>query len=93
MSKPKTTVDAPTKGDLQVWWIPQIPGKAFCVAVESPKEAKKLLGILADYDDFQLKHRIKPDYSNTGGLQEYDGEEWTDWYDENGDDIDQTELF
>ena len=73
-------------GDLQVWWIPQIPGTPFEVDVESVEEAVKLLKILADYD---IEHQIKPDYSNVGGLQRWcdscDGEGtpgWEDWYDE-----------
>jgi hypothetical protein len=81
-------------GDLQVWWIPQIPGKAFEVDVDSVAEGAKLLNTLANYDLFQLKHHIKPDYSNAGGLRVWsddcDGEGnpgWNDWYDdETGED-------
>lgn len=82
------------EGDLRIWWIPQLGcGGQFNVDVDSPEEAKKLLGVLANYDIFQLNHRIKPDYCNAGGLCVYeaDGEggfEWCDWYDENGYDVD-----
>lgn len=73
------------QGDLRVWWIPQVPGKPFHVDVASPDEAKKLMVVLADYDLFQFKNRIKPDYSNAGGLECYsqtgDGQ-WCEWYDE-----------
>jgi hypothetical protein len=55
-------------GDMRVWWIPQIPGKAFRVPVASLEEGVKLLIVLADYDLFQYKNRIKPDYSNAGGI-------------------------
>jgi hypothetical protein len=84
--------DNPKKGDLRVWWIPQVPMKPFRVAVPDVKTAKLLLTTLADYDIFQYKNRIKPDYSNAGGLecfsQDDDGQ-WCDWYDEEtGDDID-----
>lgn len=80
------------KGDLRVWWIPQVPGKPFRVPVTSPAEAKKLILVLAEYDAFQFNNNIKPDYCNAGGLecfsQDGDGE-WWDWYDEaTGDDID-----
>ena len=54
-----------------------------------------LLDTLANYDMFQLQHRIKPDYSNAGGLQIYlpdeglDGDFWVDWeHPETGDDFD-----
>jgi hypothetical protein len=48
------------------------------------------LDTLARYDQFQYDNRIKPDYANTGGLQEWNEEEkeWWDWYDEDGNDID-----
>lgn len=49
----------------------------------------KLMSTLAAYDDFQFRHRVKPDYCNAGGLQRWcedsDGEGtpgWEDWYDE-----------
>ena len=69
---------------LQVWWIPQVPMKAFTVPVDTVKEGAKILKVLADYDLFQYKHRIKPDYSNVGGLHEWDEEdkEWLSWMDE-----------
>ena len=58
----------PKNGDLRVWWIPQVPGKSFYKPVANLVEAKLLLDTLADYDAFQLRHRIKPDYCNAGGL-------------------------
>lgn len=76
-------------GDLKVWWIPQIPMKQFEVPVESPKEAVLILNTLADYDIFQLENNIKPDYCNTGGLSVFEDGEWTEWYSEDGDSIDE----
>lgn len=69
---------------LRVWWIPQIPMKSFNVNVKTLEEANLILNTLADYDLFQLENNIKPDYANTGGLQEFDEveKEWVDWYDE-----------
>jgi hypothetical protein len=89
---------SPKTGDLRVWWVPQVPMKAFYVSVESPEEAKKMLDTLARYDQFQLDNDIKPDYCNAGGLQCFNQEgvgsafeqEWADWYDEEtGDGIDE----
>lgn len=72
---------------LRVWWIPQVPGEAFNVDVESAKEGVKILDTLAFYDLFQLEHNIKPDYANAGGLQMFEDDEWVDWYDaETGED-------
>lgn len=76
---------------LRVWWIPQVPMESFHVPVNSVLEGKKVLDMLAAYDAFQLQYRVKPDYTNAGGLQEYDEEtgEWNDWYSEcSGDDLD-----
>ena len=81
------------KNDLMVWWIPQVPSNdPFCVMVDSIDEARVILDVLAQYDLYQFNHKIKPDYSNTGGLVEFDGEEWADWYDENDDDIDNADF-
>ena len=76
-------------GDLRIWWMPQIPMKAFRVTVETPKEAKKLLDTLAKYDLFQLENNIKPDLSNAGGLEVEDEDGWSEWYNEDGISIDE----
>jgi hypothetical protein len=81
-------------GDLRVWWKPQIPmNGSFEVDVATPQEALKLINILADYDIFQNENNIKPDYSNAGGLSVFKDGEWCDWQDDNGDDIDSSELI
>ena len=77
---------------LRVWHIPQIPGKAFRIEVGTIKEAKKILNLLADYDAFEFKHKIKPDYSNTQGLEVFENNEWIDWEDEDGNNIDDAEA-
>lgn len=86
------------QGDLLVWWIPQIPGKSFEVSVANIGQAILLLKTLADYDAFQYANHIKPDYSNAGGLvvwdddlaaDDPDGDGWSDWCNEDGEDIDE----
>ncbi|ONN71698.1 hypothetical protein [Pseudomonas oryzihabitans] len=68
---------------LRVWWIPQVPMPAFYVPVSSVEEGAKIMDVLADYDDFQYRNNVKPDYSNTGGLEEQDEEgDWFSWEDE-----------
>ncbi len=79
-------------GDLQVWWIPQVGARGippFQVDVPTVEAGVLLLATLARYDKFQLDHRIKPDYCNTGGLRRWcddsDGDGypgWENWYDE-----------
>ena len=76
---------------LRVWWIPQVPMNPFYVDVRTIREAKLLLKALAEYDLFQLANKIKPDFCNAGGLQEWEDGEWIEWYDDDGNDIDETE--
>ena len=47
----------------------------------------KVMDILAAYDCFQYNHKVKPDYCNIGGLQQYDEDtgEWEDWLYDDGE--------
>ncbi|WP_407301658.1 hypothetical protein [Clostridium botulinum] len=69
--------------NLRVSHFPQIPCNPFIVAVSSIEEAKKIFDVLANYDLFQYKNRIKPDYCNTTILEYWDEEEkeWLEWHD------------
>lgn len=86
--------ETPKDGDLRVWWVPQVPMQAFRAPVASLVEACRVLATLAAYDTFQFENRIKPDYSNAGGLEVYQLDEdgqggWYGWEDFNtGDGID-----
>jgi len=73
----------------KVWWIPQVPMKAFEVEVATPQEGQRLCRVLADYDKFQFDNHVKGDYSNVGGLQVWDedDQDWIDWEDDEGEDI------
>lgn len=68
--------------NLKVWWVPQVPMKAFEVEVETLHEAVKIMKVLASYDLFQFENNVKPDYSNVGGVMMREGDEWVDWYSE-----------
>lgn len=67
---------------------------AFTVDVASVEEGVKIMDVLADYDRFQFENKVKPDYCNTGGLNQWDKDSdgegtpgWCSWYDEEtGDD-------
>ncbi len=90
--EPPMKTEAEKKGSLKVWWIPQVPMKAFEVRVSSLAEAKLLLNTLANYDLFQFKHKVKPDYANAGGLSVFEYGEWSDWSDDEGNSIDEIEI-
>ena len=77
------------EGDLKIWWIPQIPMKAFHVPVSNIEEAKLLLDVLATYDFFQYKNKVKGDYSNAGGLLVFEDNEWNEWGNDDGESIDE----
>lgn len=78
----------PKENDLRIWWIPQIPmNNPFYVSVKNIKEAILVDKTLVRYDMFQFENNIKPDYSNAGGLEIYNDNEWQDWEDENGNDF------
>lgn len=40
------------------------------------------MDVLAEYDLFQFENKVKPDYSNMGGLLMFEDGEWVDWYDD-----------
>lgn len=77
---------------LRIWHIPQVPMHAFYVYVDSIKEAKQMLEVLAIYDLFQLEYKIKSDYSNVSGLEVYQDNEWFEYEDEEGNNIDDIEI-
>lgn len=69
---------------LRVCHFPQVPCEAFVVEVKDLNEAKKIMDTLANYDNFQFRNNIKPDYSNICILEEWDEEnqEWVSWSDD-----------
>ena len=75
------------KGNLRVWHIPQVPMEPFRINVKSIEDAVLLLKTLWAYDIFQFENKIKPDYSNASGLEQFDGKEWSEYLNEEGDDI------
>lgn len=54
---------------IQVWHIPQVPGKPFLVEVPTLDEAIRLCDTLDKYDIFQYENEIKPDYCNATGIE------------------------
>jgi hypothetical protein len=85
----------------RVWWNPMpatwVPAKsnAFIVNVTGLVEAKKVLDVLADYDNYLTTNKIAGDYNNTGGLEEFDPDDhvdspdgsWAEWESSDGDNI------
>ena len=66
----------------RVWHAQNIPNNMTYYAVESPKEARRLIRLLSDRDlaDSNVA-------TNAFGLEELEDGEYHEWYDENGNDI------
>lgn len=68
---------------IRVCHFPQVPCEPFIVEVENLGEAKIIKDLLSEYDSFQFKNKIKPDYCNATVIEEFDKEEneWLSWGD------------
>jgi hypothetical protein len=63
---------------MRVWWVPKFPCEMFYAEVESVDEARLVLGVLAEYDIFEVEQHVRSDDSNNfGGLEIwYDDDQW-----------------
>lgn len=66
-----------TSSKFMVWWVPQIPMKAFRFPVPDISTGMLLCEALGCYDLFQYENNTKPDYSNAGGIEFLDDD--GDW--------------
>ena len=74
----------PNDGDLAVWYIFNPPRAAALLPVNTPAEAQNMIVALSSA--MLMTAAI---VSNVFGLVRWDGEEWTEWEDEEtGDQID-----
>jgi hypothetical protein len=74
---------APKEGDLRVWWATNPPRQPFTVSVKGADEAKRILQLLTAYDLY-LGDLIQV---NAGGLEVFRDGDWTEYEDEDGQDI------
>ena len=79
----------PEINDLRVYYIPQIPMRGFEYDVPDLKSAVMVLDALSRFSLFEFENRVKPDYSDAGGVQRYedDGEGGHDWFDVDDDEL------
>jgi len=71
------------EGNLRVWWIKNVPGKAKHFCVLNIKEAKIKIKQLAD-NDLKADSNV---ITNAGGLEIFENDKWVEWYDDEGNDI------
>jgi hypothetical protein len=73
---------------LRIWWHPQYGySDIFYTQVESVEEAKRLIKVLNQYDEFLYSNRILDSNTNAYGLEVQRGADWVEWVDERGLDI------
>ena len=77
----------PSRGSLRVWHVPNPPREGFKTTVSTVQEAKLVLNALAQYDIYLDQVERDFIWANASGLEEFDGEEWVEWHDEEDNDI------
>jgi len=72
---------SPQPGDLRVWYIPQVPMTPFVAKVIPHHEGNEekemalaaiLLDTIINFSIFEFENRIKPDYSDAGGVERWE---------------------
>ena len=68
----------------KAWYIPQVPMKAFEVECETAAQALDALDLITNFSIFEFENKVKPDYSDAGGVEEWDeaAQEWFDFEEE-----------
>jgi len=64
----------------KAWYIPQVPMHPFEVERPTAVEAQAALDLITDFSIFEFENKVKPDYSDAGGVEEWDetDQEWFD---------------
>ena len=65
----------------KVWYVPQVSMKAFEVECETAEQAQEALDLITNFSNFEFENNVKPDYSDAGGVVEWDEteQEWCDY--------------
>lgn len=80
------TQEAPQQ-QFRVWYIPQVPMKAFEVDVPDVKTGRLLLDAIERFSLFEYENQVKPDYADAGGVAYLDEDgDWIDLEDEEDED-------
>lgn len=68
----------------KVWYIPQVPMKAFEHVVDDLKTAENVLSAIYEFSAFEYENKVKPDYADMGGIAEWNTTDKS-WEDVDGD--------
>ena len=58
----------------------------FSVPVASLADAVATLNVIADYDNFLVRSRMRPDHTNFGFIEQFESGKWLDWQGPDGED-------
>lgn len=74
--------------EFRMWYIPQIPMPPFTREFDTAREAQAALDLIFAFSFFEFENRVKPDYTDAGGIEIWDEDaaEWGD-YDDFEDEI------
>ncbi|OZB79885.1 hypothetical protein [Microbacterium sp. 13-71-7] len=84
MSEYTPTTERPmTNKRFRIWYVPQVPMKAFTREFDDLDAAKMVLNAVIDFSIFEFENDVKPDYSDAAGISrwESDGDGGFDWFD------------
>lgn len=71
---------------IQIWWIPNVPAKAFRRDVADIEEGKRLLNALVDYTRYlEQRGYMSELWADAGGIEVMVDGEWEEWYDYEND--------
>lgn len=77
----------------RVYYIPQVPMKAFTVEVTELDAAQLLLTTIIDFSIFEFENKVKPDYSDAAGIERWEEDSETGWGWFELDDYEQEEIL
>lgn len=63
----------------RVYYIPQVPMKAFTVEVTGLDAAQLLLDTIIKFSIFEFENKVKPDYSDACGIERWEEDSETGW--------------
>lgn len=72
----------------RVMFYPELGGRnvPFLLPVDSLADAVAALNVIADYDNFLVRSRLRPDHANAGYVEQFEGGEWLSWQGPDGED-------
>lgn len=70
----------------RVIFYPELGGRnvTFSYPVGCLADAVSALDVIADYDNFLVRSKLRPDHANAGHIEQFEGGKWLPWEGPNG---------